>query len=816
MSIFVQTLRIDPERTAESITLPDEDRIHLFSVALKLAVPVTCTVQGTDGDDTLDGTEGADVICGGGGNDVIDGKGGDDNLRGGDGDDRLIGGAGTDTCTGGAGTDTARGCETQSGTSRLALDPADSSTYTDETHTLTASFTGDDPAPPAGTEVRFELYRKAGAGYDKIDERVVATGAGGTAQYAYEHDQPAEDVIVACTGAASCGGPDAPAADATRLATAANDVIATPQLEADYDVLFGGTSTAGWQQAGPGEVRVEDGSLVTYGGLGLFWYAAKEYENFSLKLSWKLTGETNNSGVFVRFPNPGNDPGVAIDNGYEVQIYDGASGEPQKTGSIYNQKPAERRNSNPIGHWNDYEITAEGQRYTITLNGQVVNTFTGSKNLKGFFGLQNHDPTSHVHFRYVRIKELPATEPPKDIFDTIGIADDAHKQNGQIYGNPNPYSYPAELLPPSGQVVTPADDDDDDVPVRMPDTSGTVPNLASMRGQTFALADADRKAYDTLHVFGTSTDTGSGRGSGAFTLTYADGSTQQVTVALQDWGSPGAQTADHHIGIGPIAYRYNTTGRDGAPVPFHIYHAVVPIQSAQPLASIKLANGTTPPLGGTFPFAQLYVMGLTLETPGGAFTTPDLTGAEPEPQDTTAPVTTGQADPQSGGSVKVTLTAADEPGGSGVARTEYRLDGGDWTAYSAPFTVSAPGSHTVEYRSADVAGNVEQAKSLTFAIEPDTTAPVTTAILDPASPNGPNGKNYRAPVKVTLEATDGEQGSGVAKTEYRVDGGAWATYAGQLTVSASGPHTIAFRSTDQEGNVEAVKSIGFKITGKLG
>ena len=99
--------------------------------------------------------------------------------------------------------------------------------------------------------------------------------------------------------------------------------------------------------------------------------------------------------------------------------------------------------------------------FTASVNGEVVNTFTGSRNLHGFFGLQNHDPNSHVHFRYVRIKELGGTEPPETVFDTIGIADDAHKQNGQIFGQPYPYSLPAEEMPASGTVVTPEGDDHD-------------------------------------------------------------------------------------------------------------------------------------------------------------------------------------------------------------------------------------------------------------------------------------------------------------------------------------------------------------------
>ena len=407
VNIFIQTLPADPQRPVKSITLPNERRIHLFAVSLRTYAQ--CTIEGTDAGEPLAGTADDDVICGLGGDDVIDGGGGDDLLRGGDGADHLIGGAGTDECIGGPGIDTAKACERESGTSKLALSPGHASTYTDETHELTAAFGGDDP-PPAGAEVRFELYRKVGDDHEKVAEEVVAAGTGGTAVFDYVHDEPAEDVIVACTGATACGGPGAPNEAATRRATATNRIIPTPPLDADYDLLFDGTSTAGWMQSGPGEFRVEDGSMVTYGGLGLLWYAGRQYRDFSLKLAWKLTGETNNSGVFARFPDPGNDPFVAVNQGYEIQIYDGSTGEPQKTGSIYNFKREEARNSNPIGEWNQYEVRAVGQQYTVTLNGQVVNTFTGARNLAGYIGLQNHDAGSHVHFRYVRIKEL---DPPE-------------------------------------------------------------------------------------------------------------------------------------------------------------------------------------------------------------------------------------------------------------------------------------------------------------------------------------------------------------------------------------------------------------------
>jgi|GEM_PF-1273408 len=56
--------------------------------------------------------------------------------------------------------------------------------------------------------------------------------------------------------------------------------------------------------------------------------------------------------------------------------------------------------------------------------------------------------------------------------------------------------------------------------------------------------------------------------------------------------------------------------------------------------------------------------------------------------------------------LKVTLTATDDH--SGVERTEYRMNGGAWVTYTAAFTIQAATSHTLEWRSIDIAGNVEK------------------------------------------------------------------------------------------------------------
>jgi len=65
--------------------------------------------------------------------------------------------------------------------------------------------------------------------------------------------------------------------------------------------------------------------------------------------------------------------------------------------------------------------------------------------------------------------------------------------------------------------------------------------------------------------------------------------------------------------------------------------------------------------------------------------------------------------------VKVTLTATDDS--SGVNFTMYKVDGGAYAKYTAPFIVSADGEHTVAYYSVDFAGNTETEKTATFTIQ---------------------------------------------------------------------------------------------------
>lgn len=171
--------------------------------------------------------------------------------------------------------------------------------------------------------------------------------------------------------------------------------------------LFNGKDMTGWRMAGKGNFTVEDGALQTHSGMGMLWYEGRKFADFTLRVEWKVYNHCNNSGIFVRFPEKSDDPWFAVNNGYEIQIDDcDKKGLMFQTGSIYSFHPATKLASKPAGEWNVYEISVVGQHYTIVLNGEKVNEFDGNRGVDGYVGLQNHDITSRVSFRSVKVKEI--------------------------------------------------------------------------------------------------------------------------------------------------------------------------------------------------------------------------------------------------------------------------------------------------------------------------------------------------------------------------------------------------------------------------
>ena len=136
------------------------------------------------------------------------------------------------------------------------------------------------------------------------------------------------------------------------LAMAAED-------EPGFVQLFNGKDKAGWQHAGPGEFTVENGELVTHGGMGMLWYEKGKFKDFVLRVDWKVSRVSDNSGIFLRIPETSDDPWFAVSHSYEIQIQDDRDPE-HRTGSNYGFLASTKLASKPPGEWNTFEINAMG------------------------------------------------------------------------------------------------------------------------------------------------------------------------------------------------------------------------------------------------------------------------------------------------------------------------------------------------------------------------------------------------------------------------------------------------------------------------
>jgi hypothetical protein len=182
---------------------------------------------------------------------------------------------------------------------------------------------------------------------------------------------------------------------------------ASSKADGNFVSIFDGKTLNGWKMAGDGRFVIieSDAALQSDKGGGLLWYSEKEYKDFILKLDWKISDEGDNSGVFVRFPDPDDNPNIAVREGYEVQIDNRAGNRIHQTGAIYDFAAPSKIVSKPPGQWNTMEIQTLGQSYTVIINGQKVTEFTGSRTTEGHIGLQAHDDKSKVSFRNIMIKE---------------------------------------------------------------------------------------------------------------------------------------------------------------------------------------------------------------------------------------------------------------------------------------------------------------------------------------------------------------------------------------------------------------------------
>lgn len=189
--------------------------------------------------------------------------------------------------------------------------------------------------------------------------------------------------------------------------------------EAGFVQLFNGKDLSGWT-GGVEAYEVVDGTLMSKpGGKGNL-LTEQTYDDFDLRLEFKLTPAANN-GVGIRLPKTAK---ATSYEGMEIQVLDDAGykatkplKEWQHCGSLYGCVAAKQGHVKAPGEWNEMRIVAKGPSLQVFLNGELVTDakldelkpvdgkeHPGLKNKGGHIGFLGHNDV--VYFRNIRVKSL--------------------------------------------------------------------------------------------------------------------------------------------------------------------------------------------------------------------------------------------------------------------------------------------------------------------------------------------------------------------------------------------------------------------------
>ncbi|MBW7995697.1 MAG: DUF1080 domain-containing protein [Candidatus Glassbacteria bacterium] len=192
-----------------------------------------------------------------------------------------------------------------------------------------------------------------------------------------------------------------------------------------FTPLFDGGSLRGWVNVNcaPETWTVGDGMIVCTGlPMGIL-RTEKMYENYVLELEWRHTKAGGNAGLFIHSDDlPA--VGSPFSRSIEVQIMDGNAGDvfAIKGASLIpeNRHPRgwmralpSRDRMNPTGEWNRYRVVSKDGMVELHVNGDLVTRAFNCNPRKGYICLESEG--SEVHFRNIRIAELPSSPLPPEV-----------------------------------------------------------------------------------------------------------------------------------------------------------------------------------------------------------------------------------------------------------------------------------------------------------------------------------------------------------------------------------------------------------------
>jgi hypothetical protein len=199
----------------------------------------------------------------------------------------------------------------------------------------------------------------------------------------------------------------------------ANTILAERESDG-FESKFNGTDLTGWSGA-TNNYEVVEGAIRCKAGHGGILHTADDYANFVVRLEFMVPPGGNN-GLAIRTDGTGDPAYVAMT---ELQVLDSehekyAKLDPrQYHGSAYGMSAAKRGYLRPANTWNFQEVTVDGSRIKVELNGSMIldtdlskvteymadSPHPGKDRTSGFFGFAGHnDPVS---FKNVSIKRLP-------------------------------------------------------------------------------------------------------------------------------------------------------------------------------------------------------------------------------------------------------------------------------------------------------------------------------------------------------------------------------------------------------------------------
>jgi hypothetical protein len=173
---------------------------------------------------------------------------------------------------------------------------------------------------------------------------------------------------------------------------------ASGQTGGAWTTLLDGSSLKGWDVVGNANWSVAEGAVQATSGTG-FLVTPVSYVDFQITLDFWVTDDAN-SGVFIRCDDPKT---INATNSYEVNIYDKRPDQAYRTGGIVDvAKPSSVINTG--GKWNTFDITAQGGKLVVVLNGAKVVDVEHKGHTRGPIALQYGAGT--VKFKNVRVRTL--------------------------------------------------------------------------------------------------------------------------------------------------------------------------------------------------------------------------------------------------------------------------------------------------------------------------------------------------------------------------------------------------------------------------